>query len=404
MDMVRTTRVLSLLLLLGATALHGTVLHAQQDDDEARARELAQRMRVTLERQARDLSRMQRDIERAARADVKVRDSIVRATSQQIAELATEIARVQLEADRAQRSVNSGDARTELRAQIASARAIANVTRALAGQQRALIFTTRTVPRGYLGVTLSSEQRTEVRDGKVVTVFDSPTLIESVVPDSPAARGGLSAGDTILAFGSMPVPGSVPLSELLTPGEKLTVKVRRAGRDRQVTVTVGNAQPGTMTITTTDAGPMRWCTGDDCPAMVMAAPRPPSPPGVAAAPSASAAAAAPTPPAAAAGPRYNLWSSGDNALLGAVMTTITDDLEELTGTDEGVLVLRVAPGTPAATSGLRGGDVIVRVGEDECEGVRDLQVAVQRASVRGARSVQLTVRRKRVEREVTLRW
>lgn len=86
------------------------------------------------------------------------------------------------------------------------------------------------------------------------------------------------------------------------------------------------------------------------------------------------------------------------------MTTITDDLEDLTGVDEGILVLRVAPGTPAASSGLRGGDVIIRVNDDECEGVRDLQVAVQRASSRGQRRVALVVSRKQKEQSLTLQW
>jgi S1-C subfamily serine protease len=86
------------------------------------------------------------------------------------------------------------------------------------------------------------------------------------------------------------------------------------------------------------------------------------------------------------------------------MTTITDDLEELTGVDEGILVLRVAPGTPAASSGLRGGDVIIRIADDECSGVRDLQQAVQRASSRGVRKVVLTVSRKQKESSLTLQW
>jgi S1-C subfamily serine protease len=397
--------------LVVLTLLRAVSLQAQQEGGEdSRSRELAQRMRVTLERQARELSRVQRDIERASRSDSRVRDSIVRATSQRISELATEIARVQMEADRMQGQAASSEARAQLLAQITSARTMANVTRMLAGQQRTLTFMTRSVPRGYLGITLSSEQRTELRDGKVFTVFESPTLIESVVPDSPAARGGLSAGDTILAFGKLSVPGAVPFADVLTPGERLTVKVRRGGRERQVLVTVGTVEPGSATMASTDPGTVRWCWGEDCPAVGAHAPRAPL------SPQAPSAADAPTPPKAPAAPtaaspgappsatRFSFWSSNDNSVAGAVMTTITSELEELTGVDEGILVLRVAPGTPAATSGLRGGDVILRVNDEDCEEVRDLQIAVQRASSRGARSVQLVVSRKHNEREITLRW
>jgi serine protease Do len=86
------------------------------------------------------------------------------------------------------------------------------------------------------------------------------------------------------------------------------------------------------------------------------------------------------------------------------MTSITAELEELTGASEGILVLRVAPGTPAAGSGLRGGDVIVRINDDTCEGVSDLQRAVRLASTRGTRRVELLVSRQRKERSISLRW
>jgi len=98
------------------------------------------------------------------------------------------------------------------------------------------------------------------------------------------------------------------------------------------------------------------------------------------------------------------WSATDYSIAGAMMTTINADLRDLTGVSEGILVLRVAPGTPAASSGLRGGDVIVRVNDDDSEGVRDLQRAVQRASSRGGRSVSLVVKRKKNEQAITLQW
>jgi S1-C subfamily serine protease len=99
------------------------------------------------------------------------------------------------------------------------------------------------------------------------------------------------------------------------------------------------------------------------------------------------------------------WSAADYPFAGAMMTSITDDLQELTGVDEGILVLRVAPGTPASSSGLRGGDVIIRVNDEECDGVGDLQRAVQRASSRGGRSVSLVVKRKKKdEQAITLQW
>jgi S1-C subfamily serine protease len=407
MQIARGWTVLAMLIVAAAplTAQEGS------SEAEARSRELSARMRVTLEQQARTLSRMQRDLERASRADAKVRDSIVRTTSQRIAELASEIARVQMEADRVQITAVDAQTRARLQEQIASARAVADVARALARQQRALIFSTRSMPRGYLGVTLSGEQNTELRDGKVFTVFLSPSVIASVEAGSPAAQSGLEAGDTIVAFGRLAVPGAVALADVMTPGEKLPVRIRREGRERVLTVLVGERTSYSFSTSPLFGGSeSRVCIGENCsvtitgqPPRFPASPAPPAP-----ASSGGAAPAAPIAPnggyAALAAPRLFTWTSTDYAIAGAVMTTITDELEDLTGADEGILVLRVAPGTPASTSGLRGGDVIIRINDAECEGVRDLQMAVQRASSRGVRRVLLVVSRKQKEQSLTLQW
>lgn len=398
--------VLLALLLAGAASLH-----AQQEataDAEARSRELSERMRVTLEQQARVLSQMQQDLERAARSDSKVRDSIVRVTSQRIAELASEIARVQREADRVQSRMVDAQTRAQLQAQIASARAMANVTRALSDRQRALTFSTRAMPRGYLGLSLSGEQNTALRDGKVYTLFASPVVVASVEAGSPAAEGGLHAGDTILSIGKATLTGAVPMAEVMTPGDRVTIRVRRAGRERAMSVQIGTRQVYSYSSTSgygSGGYGVTSCSGDDCSVTVTA----PSAPKAARSPDAPSSPRSPTPAAQPMLPplpalRGVSWSSNDLSIAGAVMTSITSDLEELTGVDEGILVLRVAPGTPAATSGLRGGDVIIRINDDDCESVRDLQVAVQRASSKGVRRVALVVNRKLKEQSLTLQW
>lgn len=351
------TRWVSLLMLL----VCGVATLTAQDGgvEVVRSRELSERMRRTLESQSRELATMQRQLERASRADGAERDSIVRMTSQRIAELAGQIARVQVEADQVQFRAVAGEARAALVAQIFNARAMANVTRALAGQQRQLMLGTRNgSPRGYLGVVLESEQRTRVRDGQMFTEFVSPSVVLSVTAGSPAARAGVEAGDTIVALGRSQLPGEVLMSEVVKPGEKLPVKLRRRGNERVVTVTVGtDPNAGSEPV----AGLRLFGRG-------------------------------------------TTWSATDYSIAGAMMTTINPDLRELTGVSEGILVLRVAPGTPAASSGLRGGDVIVRVNDEKSEGVRDLQRAVQRASSRGGRSVSLVVNRKKNEQALTLQW
>ena len=396
-------------LACGATAARG------QDNVEARSRALSERMRTSLDAQSRELSKLQRELDRATRAEGRERDSIVRVTSQRIAELAGQIARVQVEADRLQFRDVDAETRAALTAQIASARVMANVTRALAGQQRQLIYSSRSsAPRGYLGVVLESEQRTRIRDGKVFTEFVSPSVVLSVSAGSPAAKAGVEAGDTIVALGRATLPGEVLMSEVVKPGERLPVKLRRRGSERVVTVTVG-ADPNAGSSPTwpyydLTGETMRYCNGGTCATdawgvtpralsggvTIMGAPVPPSP--------AIAHRSAPFPSFRII-ERGTTWSATDYSIAGAMMTTITVDLEDLTGVDEGILVLRVAPGTSAASSGLRGGDVIIRVNDERCEGVRSLQRAVQRASSGGGRSVSLVVnRRKKHEQAITLQW
>jgi C-terminal processing protease CtpA/Prc len=405
--------------LLAVVLCGGVTLSAQEGSEaEVRSRELSERMRRTLESQSRELAQMQRQLERATQADGRVRDSIVRVTSQRIAELAGQISRVQVEADRVQFREVDAEYRAALAEQISSARAMANVTRALAGQQRQLMLSTsKGPPRGYLGVVLESEQRTRIRDGRMYTEFVSPSVVLSVTAGSPAAKAGVEAGDTIVALGRSALPGEVLMAEVVKPGEKLPVKLRRRSGERVVTVTVGtdpNAGSAPMFgYVEMIADTVRFCGAESCAGSFSIArtpgrasvgltipgmPTPPVPTGV-----------APAPPSAAAPSvwmfgRGTTWSATDYSIAGAMMTTINADLEGLTGVREGILVLRVAPGTPATSSGLRGGDVIIRVNDDDCEGVRDLQRAVQRASSRGGRSVSLVVRRKKNEQAITLQW
>jgi membrane-associated protease RseP (regulator of RpoE activity) len=388
-------------------------VRGQQGDVDAngRSRDVSERLRLSLERQSRVLSEMQRSLELASRAEPRQRDSILRVSARRLAELGGEISRVQLEASTAQRSVMAAETRAEVVRQLASARALANVTRALAGQQRMLTFSMIPAgdqPRGYLGVTISGSQIPRLIDGKMYTEFASPSIIETVQAGSPAAKGGLEAGDTIVAFGKLAIPAAVPLVEMLTPGARVAVKIRRRGSERTIPIVIEARPQGEASayrIFSSDVGTVTLCRAGACPPVsgtVTMVPNAPNTPGVARGASVPRANAGVN---IATSTGFSMaWSSGDYSFAGAIMTTISDDLEELTGVREGILVLRVAPGTQAAASGLRGGDVIVRIAEEPCVGVQDLQRAVQLLRARGDRRVELAVLRQKKERTVELAW
>ena len=77
--------------------------------------------------------------------------------------------------------------------------------------------------------------------------------------------------------------------------------------------------------------------------------------------------------------RIVLTELGQRAVAGAEYTELTPPLARyFQGADEGLLVLRVAPGTPAARAGLEPGDVITRAGTHAVPTIDDLREAITR--------------------------
>jgi S1-C subfamily serine protease len=64
---------------------------------------------------------------------------------------------------------------------------------------------------------------------------------ESVVPDSPAARAGITGGDVVMQLGGKPVVTLGAFSEALKalqPGQVVKARVRRGEREFDVEVTL----------------------------------------------------------------------------------------------------------------------------------------------------------------------
>jgi S1-C subfamily serine protease len=105
-------------------------------------------------------------------------------------------------------------------------------------------------------------------------------------------------------------------------------------------------------------------------------------------------------PPAAAGPGYFFWT-GPSAVAGAELARMNDDLRDALDVEQGVLVLNVSRGSPAATAGLRAGDVILRANDRTVTTAAGVQRAVERAD---DRRVELSVVRKGDRRSVVLKW
>jgi hypothetical protein len=99
-------------------------------------------------------------------------------------------------------------------------------------------------------------------------------------------------------------------------------------------------------------------------------------------------------------PGYAVYG-GVRAVAGAELTELSADLADYFGVSEGVLVTRVPSGTPAARTGLQGGDVIVRANGTAVSTISELRSAIGRAG--SSQPVQLEVVRKKERITLELR-
>ena len=106
------------------------------------------------------------------------------------------------------------------------------------------------VIRGWLGVyieDLSGElaQKFGIKEGVLVT---------KVMPNSPAAKGGLKSGDIIVEYNGKPVKNVTDLQLKVIntkPGTKVKITVIRDGRRKTLTVKIGQ-MPGSQVVAATD--------------------------------------------------------------------------------------------------------------------------------------------------------
>jgi membrane-associated protease RseP (regulator of RpoE activity) len=95
-----------------------------------------------------------------------------------------------------------------------------------------------------------------------------------------------------------------------------------------------------------------------------------------------------------------MYEVGRRAIAGAELAELTPGLGEYFGTNRGVLVLRVSKETPAGEAGLEAGDVILKVGTADVGTIEEVRRAV---SQRGREAVKLQVLRKKKPVSVELK-
>jgi membrane-associated protease RseP (regulator of RpoE activity) len=263
------------------------------------------------------------------------------------------------------------------------------------------------MPKGWIGINPEGAHVPQVRGGTFyIHYFEYPKIV-SVEPNSPAQRAGIASGDTLVAFDGEDIRDrEINLTRLLHPSSRIRVTVRREGDTRVFPMTVGKASERMQS---------RWLDFSAAPQDNRA----PTFPGMShpllpdehsgtrvrmVPPPSVGPLTAPSPDAA---PRAGLFafrmSDGLTVpIAGASMATVNEDLGRVFGVKSGVLVIEVAPGSPARSSGLRGGDVIVRADGVDVESPADVRQLVRERGTDGR--VKLDIVREKRAQKIVLRW
>ena len=247
-------------------------------------------------------------------------------------------------------------------------------------------------PDGYLGLQFSELQTVMGEDAPEVPPLRDYPRIDSVYANSPASKAGARRGDMVLLIGGQDARRAVPLDKLLKPQTKLPMRVQRDGTAKDLTILV-EKRPSDFN---SECENVDQVIGPDFdrPMIFMRslAPR-----------SGGATAEVhvdPIKPPPYVG--YNFaFSTTNSAIAGATLLPLSDDWRATLGVDNGVLVTRVLPGTPAKDSGLRDGDVITSADGQNVASVRALTRIVSNAK---ANAVKLQVIRAGKPIGLVLRW
>ncbi|MCL6474631.1 MAG: trypsin-like peptidase domain-containing protein [Firmicutes bacterium] len=99
--------------------------------------------------------------------------------------------------------------------------------------------------RPWIGVYFDAVRPSLMRRARLPDL--NGVAVEEVVPNSPADRAGLRAGDVIRAFGERPVRATQELLEEIMkrqPGDRVNIKVWRNGKEITLSLTVGTFPDG----------------------------------------------------------------------------------------------------------------------------------------------------------------
>jgi S1-C subfamily serine protease len=268
------------------------------------------------------------------------------------------------------------------------------------------------MPRGWIGIVAQGPGLEPWIEGGELRVryFSYPRIV-SVDPSSPAQRAGITTSDTLLAYDGRDVrENEISLTRLLRPKARIMVRLLREGRVHEVPVTVAAAPTRISQRRDDEVRVVRepWAIAGVPNAASF--PRTPMP----AAPSvgtlrASArmpaiAQMAPNAPTPSGRPTAFFLGFANPGVAGAQMTTVTEGVGQAIGVSSGVFVTSAPVGSPAYESGLRDGDVIVKVGGQAVKNVSEVRDLVGLANDDGEHAIEMEILRQKKTQKLTLKW
>jgi len=216
--------------------------------------------------------------------------------------------------------------------------------------------------RGWLGVRIQ-QVTDEIADSLGLTGGARGALVADVTKGGPAEKAKIRGGDVILSFDGKPITEMRRLPRIVaeTPIEKeVTVALWRDGKEMSVKAKLGELEEAEKTNLATTT-PERGKSGD---------------------------------------------RQGRVEALGMALASVTPELRErfeFGENTEGVVVTDVDQSGPAAEKGIRPGDLIVEVGQEEVKTPADIAAKVKKAQDAKRKLVLLLVERQGEMRFVALR-
>lgn len=213
--------------------------------------------------------------------------------------------------------------------------------------------------RGYLGVMLQDI------DSEMAEALELDSkngiLVSNVIADGPAEKAGLEDGDVIIKFQGESLDDYKDLTTALkrtAPGQEVSLVVLRDGKRKSLNVELGEKEENVMVFMTDDGDvhfPNDWHHGSD---------------------------------------EANIWYDDDSnvkvmikglndfheqrGFMGVELDDLNEQMGEFFGVDdgEGALITKVVEDSAAEDAGLRAGDVIIMMDDEDIESSADVHSAL----------------------------